>query len=223
MKNLSLILNVVLFIAVAILYGLHFSGGGSTQDEIDEKIEMEVERKSKNLPIAYVNIDSLLANYTYFTDAAQRLEQRRGKLETELQNRARGLESEIQNFQQTAGGMTMSQARAKEEELMQKQQNLQRYQQNIGQELSMEEMKVNNELYENVADYLKNYGKRQNFQVVLTYSRGSGVLYANDSLDITSEVVRALNRIYAGGEADEEAAEEFVKELEQEAKEEEQN
>jgi outer membrane protein len=32
--------------------------------------------------------------------------------------------------------------------------------------------------------------------VVLTYTKGSGVLYASDSLDITYEVITGLNEAY---------------------------
>ena len=44
---------------------------------------------------------------------------------------------------------------------------------------------------------LRDYGKAHNFQLVLTYQKGSGVLYANDSLNITEEIITGLNEAYA--------------------------
>jgi len=92
--------------------------------------------------------------------------------------------------------MTISQARAVEEDLRKKQQNLMMYQEQLGQQLMQEEAGMNSDLYDKVSDYLQKHGKSQNLQIVLTYTKGSGVLYANDSLDITKEVIVGLNDAY---------------------------
>lgn len=194
MKNLSLVLNVILFIAVGVLYVLHFSGG--EKSETVSEVQASGRISSSLQQLAYVNSDSLLHNYDYFKDKANELEAKRAKLEAEYTNRAQGLQNEINDFQQNVQNMTMAQARAAEENLTQKQQNLMRYQQTLQQELMNDENLVNNELYDNVANYLEEYGRKNNLELVLTYTKGSGVLYANDSLDITHEVIVGLNNDY---------------------------
>lgn len=194
MKNLSLVLNVILLIAVGVLYVLHFTGG--EKNEAITEVQASVGTSSSLRQLAYVNSDSLLQNYDYFKDKAEELEAKRAKLEAEYTNRAQGLQNEINDFQRNMQNMTMAQARAVEENLTQKQQNLIRYQQTLQQELMNDENLVNNELYDNVANYLEEYGRRNNLQLVLTYTKGSGVLYANDSLDITQEVIVGLNEEY---------------------------
>lgn len=191
MKNLSLILNALLLVAVAVLYFLHFSSQKSPQEE-----NQGASGAPLPVNIAYINSDSLLKNYDYFKAVADKLETKKDGLQAEYENRARGLESEINSFQQNAQNMTMAQARAVEENLVKKQQNLMRYQETLAQDLAQEEAKVNNELYDRVADYLKKYGQDNNFQLVLTYQKGSGVLYANDSLNITNEIISGLNKAY---------------------------
>lgn len=194
MKNLSLVLNVILLIAVGVLYVLHFTGG--EKNEAITEVQASVGTSSALRQLAYVNSDSLLQNYDYFKDKANELEAKRAKLEAEYTNRAQGLQNEINDFQRNVQNMTMAQARAVEENLTQKQQNLIRYQQTLQQELMNDENLVNNELYDNVANYLEEYGRKNNLQLVLTYTKGSGVLYANDSLDITQEVIVGLNAEY---------------------------
>ena len=61
MKNASLILNVILTIAVAVLYYLHFK---DRQPEEAPVVKAPVEAKGKT--IVYVNVDSLLTKYDYF-------------------------------------------------------------------------------------------------------------------------------------------------------------
>ena len=70
------------------------------------------------------------------------------------------------------------------------------YQEQLGQQLMGEESKMNAQLYDKVADYLRVYGTDKNLQLVLTYTKGSGVLYANDSLDITKHIIVGLNDVY---------------------------
>ena len=191
MKNLSLILNGVLFVAVIVLYILHFS---SNKDQIQESTATLVAPLPVN--IAYINSDTLLNNYEFSKIAAGELENKKDELQAEYENRARGLQSEIENFQRNAQNMTMAQARAVEEDLTKKQQNLMRYQETLTQTLVQEEAKISNELYDKVADYLRDYGISNNYQLVLTYQKGSGVLYANDSLNITRQIVEGLNQAY---------------------------
>jgi outer membrane protein len=192
-KNLSIVLNVVLSVAVIILYILYFTG----KSGISESTSADGGSVSPSeLSIAYVNSDSLLTNYDFFKDLEKKFMDKREKLNKEYQNRAEGLQREISNFQSTAGNMTISQARAVEEDLRNKQQNLMMYQEQLGQQLMQEESVMNADLYDKVSDYLQEYGKNKNLQIVLTYTKGSGVLYANEGLDITKEVIVGLNDAY---------------------------
>lgn len=193
-NNLSIVLNVVLLVAVGILYILHFSGKSASTDDNESGIS---QNNYENFAIAYVNSDSLIKNYDFFKEMEKQLISKRDKLNSEYQNRAEGLQREIANFQSTAGNMTISQARAVEEDLRKKQQNLMMYQEQLGQQLMGEESKMNAQLYDKVSDYLRDYGINKNLQLVLTYTKGSGVLYANDSLDITDQVLVGLNEAFS--------------------------
>jgi len=198
-NNLSIVLNVVLLVAVVVLYILHFTGSASKEESGLSNVKMD----PGNFSIAYVNSDSLLKNYDFFKDLEKQLIAKRDKLNSEYQNRGEGLQREIANFQSTANNMTISQARAVEEDLRKKQQNLMMYQEQLGQQLMAEEAKMNADLYEKVSDYLRDYGLNKNLQLVLTYTKGSGVLYANDSLDITDQRIVGMNEKYNAGETGE--------------------
>jgi outer membrane protein len=193
-KNLSLILNGVLLVAVAILYVLHFNtkSVSSVSLEADDLGGISL----ANVGIAYINADSLLANYEFVKTKQSEMEEKTKRFDSELKSRAEGLQREIESFQRTAQSMTMNQARATEENLMIKQQNLQRYEQNLAQELMADQNKVNLELYEQITKFLNDYGKKNNIQLVLKYNPGSDVLYASDSLDITKTVTQLLNKQY---------------------------
>ena len=190
MKNLPLILNVVLLVAVIILYVLHFSrpksvASGSPSDT-----------SSVNLNIAYINSDSVLKHYDYLKVNRDQLEVKTKKMDSEYRNRAVGLQNEITAYQRNVSSMTLGQARAAEEDLGKKQQNLQLYQQTLQQQLMQEEAKLNKELYDRITTFLKKYGQEKSLQIVLKFDPTSDVLYGGENLDITPDVIKGLNEMY---------------------------
>lgn len=152
--------------------------------------------KKIDLSIAYVNSDSLATHYKYFEEVSKKLEDKRAKYEKEFANRASGLQKQIEDYQKTATNMTIAQARAVEEDLTRKQQNLQQYQQSLTQELLKEESKLNKELYGKVAEFLKKYGENHNLDLIFKHSVGGEIWYGDSTMDITKEVIEGLNKEY---------------------------
>ncbi len=198
MKNLSLILNAVLLVAVAVLYYLHFSGkpGNATQPA-SAKTDASAKMQAPLTQIAYVNSDSLLLNYDYYKSTIKALNDKRKKLETDITGRARTLENEAVSYQQKGRDMTLEQAQLTEQNLYRKQQELMQYRDKISQQLAQEEQQKVEELYGNITNYLKDYTKDKPYRLVLGYSKGGGILFADNSLEITNEVLTGLNKEYS--------------------------
>lgn len=186
MKNASLILNAILFVAVAILYYLHFSPKGNS-------VAGENTTNTSDLKIAYINSDSVLKYYEFFKVNKEKLEAKGKKLDQDFRNRAESLQNDIASYQRNVGSMTIGQAKAVEEDLGKKQQNLQLYQRSLEQEIMTEQAKMNEDLYAKITDYLKKYGEEKGLQVVLKYDPSSDVLFGGKSIDITQDVVKGLN------------------------------
>ncbi len=188
MKNLSIVLNVVLTVAVVILYYLHFSSTTPSGPAEADQASLPV-----NYSLAYIHPDSVLANYAYFQEAQEKLKEKTQKLETEYQNRAQGLQNEVNDYQRTLSSLTIGQAKAIEESLVKKQQNLRLYQESLTQELLKEESLINKELYDKITSFLKVYSSEKGLQLVVKYDQGSDVLFASDTMDITQSVIEGLN------------------------------
>lgn len=190
MKNISLILNIVLIIAVGVLYYLQFNTPEkeSTEPNILNATEYSV---------AYINSDSVLEKYDYFKKLQEDLQAKSQKLEKEYQNRAQGLQKEVTDYQRNINNLTIGQAKALEEDLMKKQQNLRMYQESLSQQLMQEQAKINEDLYKRVTKFLKEYSEKRGLELVVKYNQGSDVLYANDSMNITHSVIDGLNDEYA--------------------------
>ncbi len=193
MKQVSIIINIVLAVAVAILYYLHFRSGTQSANTATTGGVTGVQG---DLRIAYINADSVLAHYEYYKVNREKLEAKGKKMDTDLSNRAQGLQREITSYQNTAANLTIGQARALEEDLTKKQQNLRVYQERLSQEMAIEENKFNKELYDRITAYLKEYGVQNGIHAVLKFDLTSDLLYAGDAIDITKDVIVGLNEGY---------------------------
>jgi outer membrane protein len=188
MKNISLVFNIVLAIAVAVLYYLHFSSGKKTTEIVSPALT------SADAPATvYVNGDSLLNNYEYFKEIKKNFEAKTKRTENDIIAKRSALEKEFAAYQQNAASMTAEQRAKAEESLMLKEQQFRQLSENAGVKLQEEESKVNEELFNKVSAYLKEFSKDKKYKIVMNYTKGNAILFANDSLDITQDVLNGLN------------------------------
>ena len=195
MKNASLVLNIVLAIAVAILYYLHFKDRQPAEAGV--KNPAEVKGKAN----VYVNVDSLLTKYEFFKDTQKVLESKKFQLENELATKGRNLQNKAAFFQQKAPTMTMEQGRATEAALQKEQQEIIQYRERAAQGLGLEEQKKNEELYNKIYEYLKKYNAQNKYEFVLGYTKGGGILCADTDNDVTRKVLDGLNQEYKDKQA----------------------
>tara|TARA_R110002072_G_scaffold36005_2_gene106011 strand:+ start:40233 stop:40832 length:600 start_codon:yes stop_codon:yes gene_type:complete len=186
-----------LSLATVLLYGCDNAGTSTTTGETASK-----EVKQGDLNVAFVFTDSVINKYDYFKAKSEELTEKGKKFEGDLQGRANGFQQEVQTFQQTGGNMTVNQQRAKQEELAKKEQNLMTYRDNLMQELSADEAALYSEVYDRVQKYLKSYAQSNDLDVILSYTRGGAVWYANDAIDLTTSVIEGLNKEYTSAPAD---------------------
>lgn len=147
-----------------------------------------------NNAIVFINSDSLLNEYNYFNTLKSNLEKKQDSIDVFLRTRGAALEKEVSNYQNSAAGMSPEQRAATEEKLMAKQQGLMEMKQNMVEQLQEQESVMNDSIHDNLHRYLQEYNRKKNYLYILGYQRGSGILLANDSLDITKEILDGLNK-----------------------------
>jgi outer membrane protein len=144
--------------------------------------------------IVYVNSDSLLNNYEYFKTIKDKFQSKSKKAQSDLTAKGSAFQREVAAYQQSAANLSAEQRSATEERLARKQQELQTFNQNAGNALANEEAAENEKLYNKVSEFLKKHAKAKGYKMVLTYSKANPtVLFADESLDVTKEVVAGLN------------------------------
>lgn len=148
--------------------------------------------------IVYVNTDTLLNNYEYYKDVVKEFENKSFALDNELQRKAQSFQNEVALFQRRvqAGGLSEQQALTQQAALQKKEQDIMIYRENAAGNLQQEQAKKTDELLNKIHEYLKNYNASDRYDMVIGYSKGGGVLYAKEDLDITQDVLKGLNEEY---------------------------
>jgi outer membrane protein len=195
MKNISLALNVVLLVAVGALYYLQFAGSDTV---VESEITGEGKVVAGNGGVVYVNIDSLINKYDLFYDMQAELAKSQQESETELKTKSVSFEKEAADFQNKVqkGLITRSQAQKMESDLMAKQQQLYQLREQLRLKLVEKEQVMMRQLQNEIAQYVAEYNKDKGYNYVLSRTYGGPVLFANDALDITEEIIAGLNKNY---------------------------
>ncbi|MBC7760043.1 MAG: OmpH family outer membrane protein [Phormidesmis sp. FL-bin-119] len=152
---------------------------------------------NKSEAIVYVNSDSLLNNYEYFKDVKNVFQEKSKKAQADLTAKGTAFQREVAQYQQNASNLSADERSSTEQRLARKQQELAAFNQTAGNALANEEAVENEKLYNKVSEFLKGFAKTKGYKMVLTYSKANPtVLFADESLDVTKEVLAGLNDVY---------------------------
>lgn len=193
MKNLSLYLNGVLAFAVIALFVIVFTkkgDGGVATPFTKEQI------KSGKLPIAYINVDSLLSNYQFAKEANESLIRKQEDSRLDINTKARQLQTEMGEFQRKLeANAFLSRERAEQEQarLVRRQQELQELDGKLSQQLMQVQQKMSEQLRDTINAFLKVYNKDGKYQLILSNTSSDNVLFAEKGYDITPEITKLLN------------------------------
>jgi len=197
MKNINYIINGVLAVAVVILFILHFTG--SRQESVTRTVS-QGEGSLEVLPIAYVNVDSLLLNYNYAKDLYEIQMKSQENARVNLGQKMRDLEKDVMDFQsklQNNAFLTRERAEQEQQRLRKKESDLQELDQRTANELMAESQRMSEILRDTLISQLKVFNQNKRFQVIMSNTSGDNILWAEDAYDITSELIEVMNKNYA--------------------------
>ena len=147
--------------------------------------------------ILWINIDSVDAHYKAFTELTEDANVKYKTRTKNYQDSAIYIQARYDNLQQRVqmGTISADEAASEETAINNGMDNLKKAEQEL---LALQEktLKINAVITADIQEYLKDYAAKHHADYVLGYGGSSQVLYANDKLDVTNEVVRDLNARY---------------------------
>ena len=178
--------------------------------------------------IAYVEVDSIMENYTFCKEYKAILESRSKKIDSALASFEQNLQSAMQNYkkkQQNNEYKSSTEAERHQTAILRQQELYLATKDKLTSELQSQTEKFNIALHDSLEHFLAKYNKDKKYSLFLSTKQGDKNLIADKAFDITNEVICELNKAYkrqTGNNSRREnpKAEEAVRDAREEAKDE---
>ncbi len=217
-NSLLLALNVVLAIAVAVLFYLHFAQKSTpapaavapTAELAADSLVVTAADTTKEAPapattvaavpagvkIGYVESSKLLDGYKGMQVARRNFETKAKGWESQNNKLVTGFQSAVQKYQAQAASLTPEQRATTEQQLQQQEQQVAQEQQKLQRQAAEEEAKMSQQVLNRVNKLVEQYGKENGYQFILIAQPGGSIAYSQKTLDVTAPVLKRLNDEY---------------------------
>ena len=149
--------------------------------------------------IAFIDVDSIIVNYKLSIELNDAIMKKYSNMQTKLERDAKALQKDIETFQdKVQKGIFVTAQRAEEEQqrLVMRQQEFERLQNEYSNQLAVEQQNMNAQLFEKISAYVTKYNTPERYKFILTRTIGGSMWYANESYNITNDIIKGLNEEY---------------------------
>lgn len=185
------------FLLMALCLGVMVSCNKQTEEEQTAKDPTNTESTGE-LKIAYVEIDTLMANYQLCKDYTEIGNIEGENIQRTLASKQRALEQHYAAMQQkyeSNGFSSQEELQRAQASLQKEQQDLEELNSRLSTSFQEQQLKYNDEMRDSIQKFLKQYNKTKKYDFILSKA-GDNMLYANAKYDITGEVLKGLNKRY---------------------------
>lgn len=195
MNKIHTIIEAVLAIAVIVLFIIFFSGKSrNTKAPV-----MQGTEKSGTLPVAYVRMDSLTAQYEYYQAVTEKLQKQAEEHRIQLSSKATALQKAAQDFERRMRTNAFISAEAQQKEqnrLLQMQQSGQQMEIELSQKFATQQQLMLEDVQKTIREQVADFNKSHNYALILSNIGLENILYGQEAMDITDELIKYLNERY---------------------------
>lgn len=151
------------------------------------------------LPIAYVDVDSLLLRYYYAQDVNERLTKKMEDNRLTINQKSKKLETETEDFKrkyENDAFLTPDNAQQAYNRLQKQEQDLSLLIERMQNEWLMDQSKENMQIADSLRLAINLINADGRYQMIFNMRDMDNILFANPEYDITSEVLNLLNSRY---------------------------
>jgi outer membrane protein len=194
MKKVLLLVNIILICMVGYLYYLHFRSVQKQELTINQN-NPRVQPKG-NFKVAYIDLDSLQNNYSYYKKIKAEFENRQAAANDEIGGMQKKYQARAMQLQQKGSTMNQQEQEAAMQEINKMQQDLQTRKQAIDNDLYNYNSKMKEDILTRIQNFLKVYNKDGKYAYIFSYEPGF-MFYKDSTLNITPDVITGLNNEYS--------------------------
>lgn len=148
--------------------------------------------------LVYVDVNKLIEGYKRTKVAKAEFDKKAATMKTNIDSLVAGWQKELQAYEKERASLSPKELQLKQELLGNKQQQINGYQEAVQKQIQEEDKKVTQTVINDINDYVKEYGKNKGYKIIFGASGGGNIMYAEESTDLTAEILKGLNAEYDG-------------------------
>lgn len=187
------LVNVLLAAAVAVALFLQFK----SPTAVNGTARSSAADSSGTLKMAYVDLDSIQLNYTFYKEKMGEFERKKESADKDLNSAYQRIENERIAFAKRGESITQAEYENFQRSYQSQMQNLEQQKNKLESGIAKEGEQAMDELKQKINAFLAEYNKTRGYSYIFSYSNSINVLFYKDSTyNITNEVVQGLNASY---------------------------
>ncbi len=148
--------------------------------------------------IAYVRSNDLIYAYEGTKEAQTKYTQQKERLQANADTLKLGFQKAIASYNENYSKMNITERAEQEQRLSSQESQLQQYIQAIEEKSATQDDEMMQSVLNQINSFAKDYGEEHGYDVILGTTSSGNVLYGKKDLDITEELLKALNQQYRG-------------------------
>ena len=146
--------------------------------------------------LVYVDVNKLIEGYKRTKIAKADFDKKANTMKGNIDSLMTGWQKELQSYEKERASLSPKELQLKQELLQNKQQQINGYQEAIQKQIEEEDKKISQTVINDINDYVKEYGKKHGYKIIFGASGGGNIMYAEESADLTQDVLKGLNAEY---------------------------
>jgi outer membrane protein len=191
-----LTLNIVLLVAVGILFFLFFTRKNNTASGIPLRNGPDTAAQWQHTPVAYFDMDSIEANFILWKQVQAEVVKREAGINDTINQMKMGFQNYYQKLQSQSANLSPRQKDSLGNELAQMDSEIKNRTAELNQNYQTYFMSKQQEIVTLIKNYCKEFNKDRRFSYII--AREPGLFYYTDTAyNVTPELLKGLNAFYS--------------------------
>lgn len=147
--------------------------------------------------IAFIDVAFLMKEYEGLKAFDEEVKNEQDKLRKEIESLIEPYQVKVDAYYKNSAEMSVGTRTATEQALQQEQAALEAEQEKFKQQLEKQRLDGLETINKEIAEFVESYAKSNGFQFVIATEGTKTVIYGEDKMDITQEVLSELNNLFS--------------------------
>ena len=194
--NKSLIfINIILLVAVAVLFFLFFKNSNGNYFSKSAEKSNESSPDQKSFRVAYFDMDSIEANFSLFKTMQKEIAKKEDSINSIMNSARMNLQSKYRKYQEQRSMMTPYDIEQASNELSKMDMEIKNNEQSLNQAFQSFYMNKQQEVISIIKKYCLEYNKDGRYSFIISNEPGL-IYYKDTAYNITAELLKGLNDFY---------------------------